>query len=174
MSIEARPDAVSPHELARAGGRYVGEVAITAFPRLSSLVAGAGAVAIALAFRCDERGRSIVEGSVRMPLTLECQRCLEWVGRVIDVPVRLCLVGSETQAAELLEEVDAFVLHDDEVSIVELIEDDLLLALPSQVCQAYDECPRRPGFSYPADGSEASSGVVNPFAVLAKLKASGD
>jgi uncharacterized protein len=174
MSIDARLDAISPHELARAGGRYVGEVAITAFPRLSGLVAGAGAIAIALEFRRDERARSVVEGSVRMPLTLECQRCRESVARVIDVPVRLCVAESEAQAAEWIDEMDAFVLPDEDVSIVELIEDDLLLALPSQVCQAYEECPRRPELSYPAAGGDVSSEAVNPFGVLAKLKAGGD
>jgi uncharacterized protein len=173
MSIEARLDAVSPHELARTRGRYVGEIAITAFPRLSGLIAGAGPVAIALEFRRDERGRSLVEGSVRMPVILECQRCLESVGQVIDVPVCLCVVGSEAQAAELIDEMDAFVSPGEEVGIVELIEDDLLLALPSQICEA-DECPRRPGLSYPAIGSEASSGAANPFGVLAKWKAGGD
>jgi len=174
MSIEARLHAVSPHELARAGGRYVGEVAITAFPRLSGLVAGGGVVALALEFRRDERARTVVEGSARMPLTLQCQRCLESVRQVVDVQVRLCVVGSEAQAAELIDEVDAFVLSGDEVSIVELIEDDLLLALPSQICEAYDECPRRPEFDYPAAGGDVPSGSVNPFGVLAKLKAGGD
>ena len=174
MSIEARLDALSPHELARAGGRYVGELAITAFPRLSGLVAGAGAVAIALEFRRDDRDRTVVEGSVRLPLMLECQRCLESVGQVVDVPVRLCVVGSEAQAAELIDEIDAFVLPGGEVSIVGLIEDDLLLAVPGQVCQAYDECPRRPGLSYPAAGRDVPNGQVNPFGVLSKLKAGGD
>jgi DUF177 domain-containing protein len=174
MSIEAHQDVVSPHELARSGGQFAGEIAIAAFPRLCGLVIGDGVAAIALRFRVDERGRSMVEGPVRLSLTLPCQRCLEPVRQSIDVAVSLCIVRSDAQATELIDEVDAFVLHDDEVSIVDLIEDDLLLALPSQVCQAFDECPDRPGLSYPASEPDAQVADVHPFGVLAKLKAGGD
>jgi DUF177 domain-containing protein len=174
MSIEARLNVVSPHHLARAGGQFASEIAVAAFPRLSGLTVGAGVAAIALRFRVDERNRSIVEGAVRLSLTLQCQRCLEPVRRNIEVPVHLCLVESDVRASELMGEVDTFVLHDEEVSIIDLIEDDLLLALPSQVCQAFDECPDRPGLSYPANEPDAVAADSNPFGVLAKLKAGGD
>ena len=171
MSTEAPLDAVSPHELARNAGRFTGEVAVTAFPRLSGLVGGAGGVSVALRFRLDARGRTVVEGPVQVAATLQCQRCLQAVPRTIDVAVRLCIVASDAQAAELIDEMDAVVVTDDEVSIVDLIEDDLLLALPSQVCRAFDECPDRPGLSYPADPPEELAARSNPFGVLAKLKA---
>jgi DUF177 domain-containing protein len=174
MSIEARMDAVSPHELARSRGHFTGEIAITAFPRLSGLVVGDGVASVALRFRRDERGRSVVEGRVELSLILECQRCLEPVPRLIEVPIHMCVVATAAQAAELIDEVDAFVLRDEEVPIVDLIEDDLLLALPSQVCRAFEECPDRPGLSYPATEPDASAAGSNPFGVLAKLKAGGD
>ncbi len=63
--------------------------------------------------------------------------------------IDLCVVTTDAQAAEVADEFDTFVLTDDEVSIVELVEDDLLLALPAQVCKAYDACPNRPDLSFP-------------------------
>jgi uncharacterized protein len=173
MSTQARMDAVSPHELARKRGHFSGEVAIAAFPRLRSLVLGDGVVSVDLKFTSDDKGRSVVQGPVAVTLTLECQRCLEPVTRRVEIAVNLCLVGSDAQAADVADESEAFVLSDDEISIAELIEDDLLLALPSQVCVAYDECPNRPALSYPAEGTsggEAAPKRPNPFDVLAGLK----
>ena len=178
MSTQARTDAVSPQELARKRGQFIGEIAIAAFPRLRSLVLGDGVVSVNLKFARDDKGRCVVEGPVAVTLTLECQRCLEPVQRDVRLSVSLCLVGSDAQAAALTEEVEAFVLGDDEVSIVELIEDDVLLALPSQVCEDYDECPNRPALSYPADGMPALDETAlkrpNPFGVLAELKNRGN
>lgn len=178
MSIQARTDAVSPHELARKGGQFSGEIPLAAFPRLRSLVLGDGPVAVALAFTRDSEGRSRVQGRATLAPTLRCQRCLEPTVRNLDVTIDLCIVRSDEQAAELAETLDPFVLGDDEVSIVDLIEDDLLLGLPNQVCDAYDVCPNRPELSFPVGdvtgSDEKEPARPNPFGVLAELKNRGN
>lgn len=174
MSTQARTDAVSPHELARKGGQFSGEIPLAAFPRLSSLVLGDGSVSVELGFARDDEGRSRVLGHAVLAPTLQCQRCLEPVVRQLDVAIDLRVVRTEEQAAELAEQFDTFVLPNDEVSIVDLVEDDLLLGLPAQVCQAYDACPNRPELEFPvADGAgleEKEHAKPNPFGVLAGLK----
>ena len=175
MSTQARTDAVSPHELARKRGLFTGEIPIVAFPRLGPLVLGDASVSVKLAFTRDDEGRSRVEGRVTLMPILQCQRCLEPVERGLDIEIHLCVVTSDAQAAEIAEEIEAFVLSDDDILIVDLIEDDLLLALPSQVCEAYDACPNRPDLSYPVDGPPSGSNEMeparpNPFGVLAGLK----
>ena len=55
----------------------------------------------------------------------------------------------------------------EDIAVAELIEDDLILALPNQVCEAYDACPRRPDLRYPTDAGEAPEQKPNPFAALA-------
>jgi len=179
MSNQARTDAVSPHELARKSGFFTGEIPIAAaFPRLSPLVLADGTVKVVLAFTRDEEGRTRVVGHATFTPRLQCQRCLEPVERSLDVPIDLCVVASDEQAAEVAEELDAFVLTEDDVSIAELVEDDLLLALPSQVCNAYEECPNRPDLNYPVDDgsgtSERDPARPNPFGVLAGLKNRGN
>ena len=55
----------------------------------------------------------------------------------------------------------------------DLVEDDLLLGLPAQVCLAYADCPNRPALDYPvAAGARADTmeGKRSAFGVLAKLK----
>jgi uncharacterized protein len=159
--------------LARKRGLFTGEIPIAAFPRLGPLVLGDASVSVKLAFTRDDKGRCRVVGQVTLAPTLQCQRCLEPVERGLDVRIDLCVVTSDAQAAEIADELEAFVLSEDDVSIVDLIEDDLLLALPSQVCESYDECPNRPDLSYPADdagSNEMEPARPNPFGVLAGLK----
>jgi uncharacterized protein len=178
MSNQARTDAVSPHELARKRGLFNGEIPIAAFPRLSPLVLADTMVSVSLAFSRDDEGRTRVEGEARLMPTLQCQRCLEPVERALTVPIDLCVVTSDAQAAEVAEELEPYVLTEDDVSIVDLIEDDLLLALPVQVCEEYEQCPRRPDLSYPADdgtgANETDPARPNPFGVLAGLKNRGN
>jgi uncharacterized protein len=174
MSIQARTDAVSPYELARKHGLFSGEIAIAAFPRLGALVLGDGEVSVQLEFDRDDHGRARVRGNATLTPLLQCQRCLERIPRRLDVRIDMCVVKSDAQAAEVANERDVYVLTDDEVAIAELIEDDLLLALPSQVCDAYDACPNRPDLSFPAVGAVAANKEeperANPFDVLAELK----
>ena len=114
MSIQPRTDAVSPHELARKGGQFSGEIPLAAFPRLSSLVLGDGSVSVELGFARDEEGRSRVVGRAVLAPTLQCQRCLEPVVRQLDVAIDLRVVRTEEQAAELADQFDTFVLADDD------------------------------------------------------------
>ncbi len=174
MSTLARTDAVSPHELARKRGLFTGEIPIAAFPRLGSLVLGGGGVSISLTFRHDDEGRCRVQGYSKVTLDLQCQRCLAPVPHTLNVQIDLCVVASDAQADALADELEPFVLEEEEVAIVDLVEDDLLLALPTQVCLAYDaDCPNRPELDYPvAAGAkpDPTQARPNPFGVLAGLK----
>jgi uncharacterized protein len=128
--------------------------------------------------RRDDEGRSLVHGRAVFAPTLQCQRCLEPVVRQLEVAIDLCLVRTEERAAELAEQFDTFVLAEDDVPIVDLVEDDLLLGLPTQVCKAYDACSNRPALEFPAAdraGSEEKEPArPNPFGVLAGLKNRGN
>jgi len=171
MSTQARTDAVSPHELARKGGQFTGEIPFDAFQRLESLVGGRGVVEIALQFEQDDRGRSRVYGRASTAVTMDCQRCLEPVERRIDADIDFRVVASEVEASEAANDFEAFVWAGEELSVVELIEDDLILALPNQVCEAYDGCPNRPDLRYPREAGDADETQrANPFAALAEWR----
>jgi uncharacterized protein len=167
MSTQARADAVSPHELARKGGQFTGEIPFVAFQRLESLVGGHGAVDIVLHFEQDDHGRSRVHGRAVTAVTMGCQRCLAPVQRHIVADIDLRVVATEAEASEIANAYEAFVWAGEELSVVELIEDDLILALPNQVCDAYDACPNRPDLQYPGE-PDADDRRANPFAALAE------
>ena len=170
MSIRAGSDVVLPYKLARQAGGFRGTIAVDQFLRLGELVSGAdGPVAIELAFRLDEEGRCRVHGRATVRVGIECGRCLQPQSRSLDVPLDLCIVASESSASSLAGDLEPFVLDGDEVRVTDLIEDDLILALPHQVCDEPHTCPNRPALEYgDADEAEqARSERTNPFAALA-------
>lgn len=99
-------------------------------------------------------------------LALSCQRCLGPVHDTVRVDRALRFVADEQQAAALDAELEDDVLSLERVlDLAELIEDELLLALP--LVPRHDECPvPLPLTEDPAPEQERP----NPFAVLAQLK----
>ena len=116
---------------------------------------GSDVVQVQLQFQRDDRGRSLVTGSVQVPVALDCERCLEQVEHALVARVDAVLVRNDA-AAEDVHGRDAIVLEDRKVSLAGLLEDDLLLSLPMVACDAGQDCPRRPTLEY-GPGAEAES-----------------
>lgn len=100
-----------------------------------------------------------------------CQRCMHPMLVELAVDQRIRFVEGEDAAARLDAEVEEDVLPlQAAINLAELIEDELLLALP--VIPKHDRCPEAwPGLgaaeASPPDVDDARD---NPFAVLAALK----
>ena len=101
-------------------------------------------------------------------LALCCQRCLGPVMETVAVDRALRFVSDEQQAAELDAELEDDVLSlERSLDLRELVEDELLLALP--LVPRHAECPEP--LPLPADEPlEEAEERPNPFAALAALK----
>jgi len=99
-----------------------------------------------------------VSGSI----PLACQRCLGAIPFEIDVNSLLELIpeGADMSQDELEDDTRDFLPVASELYVAELVEDEILLALP--VAPRHEKC----GFPGAADAGER----VNPFATLAGLK----
>jgi uncharacterized protein len=120
-------------ELAASGAALRGTLAPGDFPRLSDkLASDAGAVDYAVQGLHDEKGRPCLRVTVRGVLQLRCQRCLEALELELDLDEILVLASS--QAEFDAEPPDAHepdrVLAGKEMPVRELIEDELILAVP--------------------------------------------
>jgi uncharacterized protein len=104
---------------------------------------------------------------------LTCQRCLQPVAHELGVERTLRFVPTEEEAARLDEaEDDEDVLTlPRALNLHELVEDELILALP--LVPRHDQCPEplayEPGGEEPAPAGEAAE-APHPFAALARLK----
>ncbi len=78
----------------------------------------------------DSVGFASLKGKVSAKLLVECQRCLEPVETELTGSFKFALVNSEEDFELLPEEFEPHLIVGEEQSLIELIEDELLLCLP--------------------------------------------
>ena len=165
------PESVDAWRMVSARRSFQGSLPIAAMPRLCEVLADdAGLAQYQLDFGRDEFGTAYVEVRVQASLWLVCQRTLEPFAMPIAVDSRLGLIRSEQEEAALPGGVEPLlVAEDDKLSPVDVIEDELLLALPLVPVNPDGALPEeviRP----PAEAIPAEERPDNPFAVLRELK----
>jgi uncharacterized protein len=166
---ERLPVHVDPLTLADRGRALSGVVPVSACHRLGHwLASDEGDFAVELQFGRDEKGRRVLTGRVRGRVMLTCQRCLGTYGLDLDLPIGVVLVDSEAEAETLPEEVDALVIGDSAtMHTVDMIEDDLILALPLIAkCPDTKECVPAVEVFDSERMSGQDAGTQRPFADL--------
>lgn len=162
---------------------FAGRVTLAELPRLAEAVVGAeGPACYSLRFEQDAEGRAVVLGRVTLMVRLVCQRCLDALSYQLDAPIAWVLVGSEVDYDGLGRvEVPGIPDHLEPLPVVgdtpiyplDLIEDELLLAIPLVPMHSVGACEAE----LPADLAGAEIGNTDsrqhPFAVLATLKSGG-
>jgi uncharacterized protein len=172
------PEHIDPQRLCERGDSIEGRIALDTLPRLAPLLASTeGEAAFTLAFGQDDRKKAHIEGNIRATLVLECQRCLGPVEYPVDEDFILVPVSGFLEAEQLPESQEPLLLEDDRpVAVKELIEDELLLLLPTtpkhedDICAVADEYRTEPQ----PEAAEQPEERENPFAVLAALRKQGD
>ena len=103
---------------------------VARFERLAEAICTArGDVAVRLKFGI-RAGTQCLDGHVEAELVLRCERCLEPVTKTIESDFRFGLVSSEDEAELLPREFEPLLVSGSEVSLPDLVEDELLLSLP--------------------------------------------
>lgn len=120
-------------EFASAGATQQGVWPLSDFPRLRDVLAtDAGEVAYEINGVRDERGRPSLRVRVRGTLQLRCQRCLEAMPFEVQTDEMLVLAATVAEIHD--EPADAHapdrVVAGREMSVRDLIEDELILAVP--------------------------------------------
>lgn len=168
------PETLALGRLTAAGSEMSGRLRLRPMRRLAGmLVEEAGEAEVALRFWRDDLGRRLVSGRIRADLVCQCQRCLEPVTLHVDQDVALECLWGESQVGQSASEYEPLVIGDAPVSLSDLIEDELILALPPVAVHGQAEpCPA-PAFrsAEPAAGAPGEQdGASQPFAVLERLK----
>ena len=163
------PDAIDPIRLADEGSSLEGELSVQAMPRLRELCQNPAAMMVQVALRFDRgmHGR-MMEGTITTRLELTCQRCLGALEQDIVAKTRVVLSQAGESHPVLAEEVD-FIEVAAPVSLPELVEDELLLALPMTPRHPQGECPH-PGRGRTDRLDTDTVTPPGPFAALADLK----
>ena len=144
-----------------------GRVSLSALARLrDSLHDTQGEVAFALDFDTDALKMPYVEVRVDAELPLLCQRTLQRFLLPVNIVQRLGLIRDEADEAALPEGYEPLLMPEDGMlNALELVEDELILAVPVVPVAPGTEAMER---DWPAEEAELQS--ANPFAALAGLK----
>lgn len=165
--------------LARLGQQLAGEAVMAELPRLAeSVEAAPQAPAVAWQARGEERTplggepQAWLHLQASAEVQLVCQRCLQPMPVPLQVQRSFLFVRDEATAEQLDEEMEDDVLVlPRQLDLLELLEDELILALP--LVPRHEACPQ-PLPMVAGTAEPASEGPEpHPFAALAALKKSG-
>ena len=170
--MSALPEVVDAWRMVNARRVFEGRLPLAALPRLSeSLFDSDGAVDFRIEFGRDEFGVAFADLQVEAALPLTCQRTLERFELPIRVEQRMGLIRSERDEASLPPGYEPVLLPEDaRLNPAELIEDELILAVPV--------VPVKPGTEaiearWVEVEEETEDERPSPFAALSALRSSG-
>ena len=187
------PELIDPLLLVEKREGFEGSIAIAKMKRLSSmLVDTSGSAVLQIQFGRDSAGLAIATGSVSAMVRLQCQRCLEPVDVQLESNFTLGVVSSLSEARQLPESYEPLIADQGRLSLAELVEDEILLAMPA-IAMHQGSCALSVDETSPAAArkvrneqgqntesmynapstehvSTTDEGKPHPFAALAELK----
>jgi uncharacterized protein len=145
-----------------------GQVALAQMSRLrDNLCETQGEVHVDWTFTIDKQQRPTITGYLQAQLPMQCQRCLQPMQWPIDTQVALVVLAHGQSEDDLPVGYEALNLTSVPVSLITLVEDELILALP--IVAMHTTCPFN---EYQVTDSleKEFTNQHNPFHILAKLK----
>lgn len=153
-------------EFARGDATLTGKLALIDLPRLTD-TASAAEMRFELRGGIDELGRHCLNLTLNGWLKLHCQRCLEPFEFPMNTVSRLLLIasGAPWPNEDMQDDHADAIIARAEQSVTQLIEDEVLLALPLSPRHAAGDCA---AVNKRADETMPQS-AASPFAALAGL-----
>ncbi|CAH9018453.1 YceD family protein [Candidatus Nitrosacidococcus sp. I8] len=163
------PNEVLPWQLVKSGTTLEGEILFANMPRvIEEVLNKTGSVWANLKFGYDNKGIPIIQGNIKANIYFTCQRCLQPMNTGISSKIALCLVYKDTDIDQYNKLPYEFIVLStlDNLSLWDLIEDELLLSFPI--------APKHVQESNCLSGESPSisnlNNKQNSFSVLNKLK----
>ena len=150
-------------------GYFEGEIALSELGRLAELLhlvesdLEGRKITLKFEFVRNEYEISMLVGHLETSLQLECQRCLKAMELPMTLDFNLMIDASDQLVSEA--SVDTLYSDDGFIDIVEVVEDELILAIPLVAMHEDTACNEN------WQVSESETAIKdNPFAVLQQLK----
>jgi uncharacterized protein len=142
-------------------------VPVAGLLRVAPLLTPSGSLVSAIvAFRRDQ-GRVVADIALQAQLQQQCQRCLTPMPVPVVSRSQVVLLAAESEADAVPPEFETALAPDGRMRLADLVEEELLLALPAAPRHA-GSCPTAP-LEAPPEGIAAPT--QRPFAALSQLLA---
>lgn len=168
------PEYIDPWHFGEVGKEISGYIELSQLTRLAKLlVEKEGKAEFVLRFRKGEKQRVHITGYVCASLKLACQRCLEPACFQISTEIDAVAVEGFDEAVQLPDEYEPLMADEKLIRLYDVVEDELLLALPYVAMHPEGECQaasQNIGWSPNVVNEDKDQTKPNPFAVLADLK----
>ena len=156
---------IDPIQLVERRGFFKDKLPLSGLERLKELLMDDVGDAVFELLFCKQGKFAAISGFVNADLALKCQSCLEKIVLPVQSRINLAVVSSVDAANLLPESYEPLLLEGKGIAITDIIEDELLLALP--IVPKHNNC--RPRLSPARELADE-----NPFAILSQLKNNGD
>lgn len=166
----ALPTHIDPRKLALQGNFLEGTVNVEDLPRLESSVSSVcGPLEAKVQFGLDESRAKIVNGNAKVSVETICQRCLDPLVIELTAEFAVQVIWSEEHINRVAANYEPWLVLDKMANLNELLEDEILLALPLVNYHDVGECT---GDTFLEEVEAIGDEVVsdNPFNVLLQLK----
>jgi uncharacterized protein len=147
-------------------------IPLAELPRVSHELSAADGEAEGKVRFSRQLGQAVADLEVVAQPEVICQRCMQAMRWPVKVKSRIALVSDYSAADRVPEGLEVFLVEGDSVSVRDLVDEEVLLALPHVARhEEGSECSGRemqlPGHEEQAE--EAGSDVQKPFAQLGEL-----
>lgn len=147
-------------------------IPLSELPRVSHELSATDGEAIGKVRFSRQLGQAVADLEVSTQPEVVCQRCMQPMRWPVKVKSRIALVSDYNAADRVPGGLEVFLVEADSVSVRDLVDEEVLLALPHVARHDEDsECAGRemrlPGHEVEAD--EAPADVQKPFAQLGEL-----
>ena len=174
METGPLPRLVDHYKMANQAQELEGSIPLSEFARLRAGVSGdEGEVHLRLAFSKSDDNRTHVSGRASTAVTLVCQNCMSEFTLGLNAEIDAEIVADEAELSSLEDEQDGLVSAERVVALTQLVEDELMLAVPMIPRHKDADCP---GNAFqPVTNSEpaGSENTHRPFAGLAEAMKTG-
>jgi uncharacterized protein len=148
------------------------KIPISELPRVSHELSGTDGEAIGKVRFSRQLGQAVADLEVGAQPEVVCQRCMQPMRWPVNVKTRIALVSDYDAAGRVPEELEVFLVEADSVSVRDLVDEEVLLALPTVARhEEGSECAGR-AMQLPGHEVEPEEGAINvqkPFAQLGEL-----
>ncbi len=164
------PVTIEPFKSAQRRLECAGVFKLTEMNRLLAVSEPCGEQAkVNIHFDVDEQGLVVISGTASATVSLTCQRCTENFEQQLEVKFCFSPVKKPEYADELPSYYDAIETDENgEVNLRDLVEDELLLAIPLIPKHALEDCSAESDSVWGELPEELDK--PNPFDVLKQLK----
>ena len=109
----------------------IDELNIEDLPRINEISSdNSDNIKVNFSFYIENNTTPCLDGEVSLIIYLTCQRCLEELPVSLDLNFSLAFVKNESQAEELSKHLEIYLFEGEELSLIDLISDEILLSIP--------------------------------------------